>query len=332
MSVLRTYQPPYDQVVGKTVTGLRRIGKRIVWEFGEDQLYLVIHLMVAGRLRWHDREGVKPPGRVGLAAWGFPGSTLVLTEQGSKRRAGIWVIAGEDNLAAEDRGGLEPLDISAARFGDAIRARNHTLKRALTSQSILSGIGNAYSDEILWEARLSPVRLTSRLSDDEVQRLHRAVVKVLTLWIERLAAETGEKWPTRVTAFRPEMAVHGKYGESCPRCGAPVQRIVYASNETNYCARARRAESSWPIAHCRDYSKRTGRRHLRSWRSGEAVPAVRAAGRPVASLVRISEVSVVRAIRLAGVTKSYGKPGSDRPRSGGETRGVLRIPGSQRRR
>ena len=137
MSVLRTYHPPYDQVVGKTVTGLRRIGKRIVWEFGEDQLYLVIHLMVAGRLRWHDREGVKPPGRVGLAAWGFPGSTLVLTEQGSKRRAGIWVIAGEDNLAAEDRGGLEPLDISAARFGDAIRARNHTLKRALTSQSIL---------------------------------------------------------------------------------------------------------------------------------------------------------------------------------------------------
>ena len=236
MSVLRTYQPPYDQVVGKTVTGLRRIGKRIVWEFGDDQLYLVIHLMVAGRLRWHDREGVKPPGRVGLAAWGFPGSTLVLTEQGSKRRAGIWVIAGEDNLAAEDRGGLEPLDISAARFGDAIRARNHTLKRALTSQSILSGIGNAYSDEILWEARLSPVRLTSRLSDDEVQRLHRAVVKVLTLWIERLAAETGEKWPTRVTAFRPEMAVHGKYGEPCPRCGAPVQRIVYASNETNYCA------------------------------------------------------------------------------------------------
>ena len=236
MSVLRTYHPPYDQVVGKTVTGLRRIGKRIVWEFGEDQLYLVIHLMVAGRLRWHDREGVKPPGRVGLAAWGFPGSTLVLTEQGSKRRAGIWVIAGEDNLAAEDRGGLEPLDISAARFGDAIRARNHTLKRALTSQSILAGIGNAYSDEILWEARLSPVRLTSRLSDDEVQRLHRAVVKVLTLWIERLAAETGEKWPTRVTAFRPEMAVHGKYGDSCPRCGAPVQRIVYASNETNYCA------------------------------------------------------------------------------------------------
>lgn len=236
MSVLRTYQPPHDQVVGKTVTGLRRIGKRIVWEFDHDRLYLVIHLMVAGRLRWHDREGVKPPGKVGLAAWGFPGSTLVLTEQGSKRRAGIWVISGEDNLAAEDRGGLEPLEITTAQFADALRGRNHTLKRALTSQSILSGIGNAYSDEILWEARLSPVKLTARLSDDEVGRLHRAVIGVLTLWIERLAAETGEKWPTKVTAFRPEMAVHGKYGQSCPRCGAPVQRIVYASNETNYCA------------------------------------------------------------------------------------------------
>ncbi len=236
MSVLRTYQPPYDQVVGKTVVGLRRIGKRIVWEFDQDHLYLVIHLMVAGRLRWHDREGVKPPGKVGLAAWGFPGSTLVLTEQGSKRRAGIWVLSGEENLMAEDRGGLEPLDVSTDQFSHATRSRNHTLKRALTSQAIFSGIGNAYSDEILWEARLSPVKMTSRLSDDEVERLHRAVVKVLTLWTERLAAETGEKWPTKVTAFRPEMAVHGKYGKPCPRCGAPVQRIVYASNETNYCA------------------------------------------------------------------------------------------------
>lgn len=236
MSVLRTYQPPYEQVVGKTVVGLRRIGKRIVWEFDHDQLFLVIHLMVAGRLRWHDRAGVKPPGKVGLAAWGFPGSTLVLTEQGSKRRAGIWVISGEENLAAEDRGGLEPLEISKDQFIEALRGRNHTLKRALTSQRILSGIGNAYSDEILWEARLSPVKLTTRLTDQEAARLHRAVRKVLTSWIQRLSAETGEKWPTRVTAFRPEMAVHGKYGEACPRCGAPVQRIVYASNETNYCA------------------------------------------------------------------------------------------------
>ena len=236
ISVLRTYQPSHDQVVGKTVVGLRRIGKRIVWEFDEDQLYLVIHLMVAGRLRWHDREGVKPSGKVGLAAWGFPGSTLVMTEQGSKRRAGIWVISGEDNLMAEDRGGLEPLEISTPRFTEAIRTRNHTLKRALTSQSILSGIGNAYSDEILWEARLSPIKWTSRLGDQEAERLHEAVVKVLSLWIERLARETGERWPTKVTAFRPEMAVHGKFGQPCPRCGASVQRIVYASNETNYCA------------------------------------------------------------------------------------------------
>jgi len=146
------------------------------------------------------------------------------------------VISGEENLAAEDRGGLEPLEISKDQFIEALRGRNHTLKRALTSQRILSGIGNAYSDEILWEARLSPVKLTTRLTDQEAARLHRAVRKVLTSWIQRLSAETGEKWPTRVTAFRPEMAVHGKYGEACPRCGAPVQRIVYASNETNYCA------------------------------------------------------------------------------------------------
>ena len=236
MSVLRTYQPPYEQVVGRTVVGLRRIGKRIVWEFDEDQLFLVIHLMVAGRLRWHEREGVKPPGKVGLAAWGFPGSTLVLTEQGTKRRAGIWVISGEDNLRAEDRGGLEPLKISPAQFSSLIRSRNHTLKRVLTTQSILSGIGNAYSDEILWEARLSPIKLTSRLTDQETLRLHKSMVKVLTLWIDRLASEAGDDWPKKVTAFRPEMAVHGKYGEPCPQCGAPVQRIVYASNETNYCA------------------------------------------------------------------------------------------------
>lgn len=235
-SVLRTYQPPFEQVVGNTVVGLRRIGKRIVWEFAHDRLFLVIHLMVAGRLRWHDRQGVKPPAKVGLAAWDFPGATLVLTEQGSKRRAGIWVISGEENLRTEDRGGLEPLEISPGRFADLIRSRNHTLKRALTSQSILSGIGNAYSDEILWEARLSPVTVTGRLTDRQIRRLHAAMVKVLTSWIRRLAAETGDAWPTRVTAFHPEMAVHGKYRQPCPRCEAPVQRIVYAARETNYCA------------------------------------------------------------------------------------------------
>ena len=236
MSVLRTYQPPHEQVVGRTVVGLRRIGKRIVWELDEDELFLVIHLMVAGRLRWHEREGVKPPGKVGLAAWGFPGATLVLTEQGSKRRAGIWVISGEENLQEEDRGGLEPLDISPSSFAALIRRRNHTLKRALTSQSILSGIGNAYSDEILWEAGLSPVKMTTRLTDAEAQRLHEAMVEVLTGWTNRLAEEAGDGWPAKVTAFRPEMAVHGKYGKPCPRCGSPVQRIVYAARETNYCA------------------------------------------------------------------------------------------------
>ena len=236
MSVLRTYQPSHEEVVGKTVVGLRRIGKRIVWELDRDQLFLVIHLMVAGRLRWHDRPGVRPPARVGLASWDFPGSTLVLTEQGSKRRAGIWVVSGEDDLSAQDRGGLEPLEISTRQFAEAIRRRNHTLKRALTSPAILSGIGHAYSDEILWEAGLSPVKTTSRLTDEEAGRLHEAAIAVLSSWTERLAAETGDGWPTRVTAFRPEMAVHGKYGSPCPRCGAAVQRIVYASNETNYCA------------------------------------------------------------------------------------------------
>lgn len=236
MSVLRTYQPSHEEVVGKTVVGLRRIGKRIVWELDRDQLFLVIHLMVAGRLRWHDRPGVRPPARVGLASWDFPGSTLVLTEQGSKRRAGIWVVSGEDDLSAQDRGGLEPLEISTRQFAEAIRRRNHTLKRALTSPAILSGIGHAYSDEILWEAGLSPVKTTFRLTDEEAVRLHEAAIAVLTSWTDRLAAETGDGWPTRVTAFRPEMAVHGKYGSPCPRCGAAVQRIVYASNETNYCA------------------------------------------------------------------------------------------------
>ena len=236
MSVLRTYQPSHEEVVGRTVVGLRRIGKRIVWELDRDQLFLVIHLMVAGRLRWHDRPGVRPPARVGLASWDFPGSTLVLTEQGSKRRAGIWVVSGEEDLSAQDRGGLEPLEISTRQFAEAIRRRNHTLKRALTSPAILSGIGHAYSDEILWEAGLSPVKMTSRLTDEEAGRLHEAAIAVLSAWTERLAAETGDGWPTRVTAFRPEMAVHGKYGSPCPRCGAAVQRIVYANNETNYCA------------------------------------------------------------------------------------------------
>ncbi|MEX2250921.1 MAG: DNA-formamidopyrimidine glycosylase family protein [Acidimicrobiia bacterium] len=233
-SVLRTFDPPYDAAVGSRVTALRRVGKRIVFEF-EDDLFLVIHLMVAGRLRW-ETPGKPIPKKVGLAALDFEPGTLVLTEQGTRRRAGIWMSRGMDGIDALDRGGVEPLEVDAAAFGEALRSENRTLKRALTDPRIFSGIGNAYSDEILWEARLSPVKRTSQLTDEEVTGLHGAVVSSLELWTERLRAEVGEDWPTKVTAFREDMAVHGKFREPCPRCGSPVQRIVYASNETNYCA------------------------------------------------------------------------------------------------
>ena len=232
-SVLRTFDPPYDAAVGSKVSALRRVGKRIVFEF-DDDLFLVIHLMVAGRLRW-EAPGKPIPKKVGLAALDFEPGTLVLTEQGTRRRAGIWMRRGVEGVATLDRGGVEPLEVGAADFGEALRSENRTLKRALTDPRIFSGIGNAYSDEILWEARLSPVKRTSQLTEEEVIRLHRAVVGSLEMWTERLRAEVGEGWPTKVTAFRDEMAVHGKFREPCPRCGSPVQRIVYASNETNYC-------------------------------------------------------------------------------------------------
>ena len=233
-SVLRTFDPPYDGAVGSRVSALRRVGKRIVFEF-DDDLFLVIHLMVAGRLRW-EAPGKPIPKKVGLAALDFEPGTLVLTEQGTRKRAGIWLSRGMEGVAALDRGGVEPLEVGAADFGEALRSENRTLKRALTDPRIFSGIGNAYSDEILWEARLSPVKRTSQLTEEEVIRLHRAVVGSLEMWTERLRAEVGEGWPTKVTAFRDDMAVHGKFKEPCPRCGSPVQRIVYASNETNYCA------------------------------------------------------------------------------------------------
>jgi len=233
-SVLRTFDPPYDAAVGSRVTSLHRVGKRIVFEF-EDDLFMVIHLMVAGRLRWEPPR--KPiPKKVGLAALDFEPGALVLTEQGTHKRAGIWMSLGMEGVDTLDRGGVEPLEVDATRFGDALRSENRTLKRALTDPRIFSGIGNAYSDEILWEARLSPVKRTSQLSEEEVTRLHEAVVSSLLLWTERLRAEVGEGWPAKVTAFREDMAVHGKFREPCPRCGSPVQRIVYASNETNYCA------------------------------------------------------------------------------------------------
>jgi formamidopyrimidine-DNA glycosylase len=233
-SVLRTYDPPYDTVVGKDVVSLQRVGKRVVFGLEED-IFLVIHLMVAGRLRWDPPK--KPiPKKVGLAALDFDAGALILTEQGTRKRAGIWVTRGFEGVAALDRGGVEPLEADVAEFGEALRGENRTLKRALTDPRIFSGIGNAYSDEILWAARLSPVKRTGQLSDEEVERLHRAVVESLNDWTQRLREEVGEGWPTKVTAFRDDMAVHGKYGEPCPRCGSKVQRIVYADNETNYCA------------------------------------------------------------------------------------------------
>jgi formamidopyrimidine-DNA glycosylase len=233
-AVLRTYDPPYDAPVGHRVESLQRVGKRIVFGF-DDDLYLVIHLMVAGRLRWEPPK--KPiPTKVGLAAIDFDPGTLILTEQGTHKRAGIWLSRGFEGVAALDRGGVEPLEVGDEEFGAALKAENRTLKRALTDPRIFSGIGNSYSDEILWAARMSPVKRTSQLTDEEVADLRRAVVESLTEWTDRLRDEVGEDWPTKVTAFRDDMAVHGKFGQPCPRCGSKVQRIVHADNETNYCA------------------------------------------------------------------------------------------------
>jgi formamidopyrimidine-DNA glycosylase len=231
--VLRTVEPPIAAVAGRRVTGLRRLGKRLVWQL-EGDLFLVIHLMIAGRLRWGP-PGAKPPGKVGLAAFDFPDGSVLLTEAGSKRRASIHLVQGAGALAAFSRGGLEPLDSSEGEFAERMLSENHTLKRALTDPRLFSGIGNAYSDEILHRARLSPLQLTSHLRPDEIARLHQAVVAVLGEWTDRLRAETGSGFPQKVTAFREGMAVHGRYRKPCPVCGTAVQRIRYADNETNYC-------------------------------------------------------------------------------------------------
>ena len=233
--VLRTFDPPAGEVAGNRVVDLRRIGKRIVFVL-EDNLFIVIHLMIAGRFKWLPR-GAKVPGNVGLAAFDFDNGTLILTEAGSKRRASIHILRGEDAVRALDPGGIEPLEMSLDEFRTALTRERHTLKRTLTDPHVFSGIGNAYSDEILHRARLSPVQMTTNLSDEEIERLHRAIRDTLTDWIERLRTETGSGFPEKVTAFRPEMAVHGKFNQPCPVCGTPVQRIVYAENETNYCAR-----------------------------------------------------------------------------------------------
>ncbi|MEM9554589.1 MAG: DNA-formamidopyrimidine glycosylase family protein [Acidobacteriota bacterium] len=236
--LLRSFDPPLSAVEGREVVGLRRLGKRLIFDL-EDDLHLVLHLMVAGRLRWRPRpEGAprpKIPGRIGLAAFDFEDGSLMLTEASGKKRASLHVERGAEAVLAHDRGGLEVLEASDAEFREALTRRNHTLKRALTDPRILSGIGNAYSDEILHRARLSPFKQTRHLDAEDAARLLAAIRDVLGEWTERLRAEVGDGFPDKVTAFRPEMAVHGKYREPCPVCGSPVQRIVYAENEANYC-------------------------------------------------------------------------------------------------
>ena len=232
---LRSVEPPIRDAEGRTVTGLGRLGKRIVIGL-EGDLFLVLHLMIAGRLRWQAPRA-RIPGRVGLAALDFRAGTLVVTEAGSRKRASLHVVRGEAALRAHDPGGIEVLEADVERFRAALTRENHTLKRALTDARLVSGIGNAYSDEILHRARLSPVRLTHQLDDEEITRLWQATRDTLREWIERLRREAGDAFPEKVTAFREGMAVHGRYGAPCPDCGAPVQRIAYAENETNYCAR-----------------------------------------------------------------------------------------------
>jgi formamidopyrimidine-DNA glycosylase len=239
--LLRTVDPPLSELIGKRVVDVTRLGKRIVFEL-EDQLYIVLHLMIAGRLHWKTRatkptKGAKGGCKNGLAAFEFPTGVLTLTEAGTKRRASLHLARGRAALTQFARGGAEVFDITLDDFASVLRRENHTIKRSLTDPRLFSGIGNAYSDEILHLARLSPMKLTSRLSDDEISRLFDATRNTLTVWTDRLRSESGEEFPEKVTAFRDEMAVHGKFGKPCPDCGAPVQRIRYADNETNYCAR-----------------------------------------------------------------------------------------------
>jgi formamidopyrimidine-DNA glycosylase len=239
--LLRSVDPPLSTLNGRRIAELHRLGKRIVFE-AEGELYLVFHLMIAGRVRWKplvsSEAGARPavPGKVGLLAIDLENGTLILTEAGSQRRASLHVVQGKAALAAHDPGGLDVLTASADQFGDALREENHTLKRALTDPHLFSGIGNAYSDEILHAARLSPFKLSQSLSEEEQARLFDATQTTLRAWIDRLQEETGERFPEKVTAFRDGMAVHGRYGQPCPDCGSPVQRVVYAQNEANYCA------------------------------------------------------------------------------------------------
>jgi len=232
--LLRTAVPPISAAEGRKVVGLRRIGKRIVIAL-DGGMFLVLHLMVAGRLRWVTPGG-KLPGRITLAVFEFDSGWLAFTEAGTKKRASLHLVQGEAALAALDPGGVDIGAIDEAEFARRLTSENHTLKRALTDPHAFSGIGNAYSDEILHRARLSPIALTQKLKPEEVARLYKAILEVLSEWTDRLRAQAGSEFPEKVTAFHPDMSVHGRFGQPCPACGAPVQRIVYAENETNYCA------------------------------------------------------------------------------------------------
>jgi len=233
-SLLRTVDPPLGAAEGRKVVGLRRLGKRIVWEM-EGDIFLVFHLMIAGRFKWR-AEGTKSPAKVGLASFDFPTGTLLLTEASTKKRASLYVVAGEAGLEAHDPGGLDVLASDVAAFTDRLQSQSHTLKRALTDPHLFDGIGNWLSDEILHAAKLSPFLLTGKLSDAEIARLYAATQRTIRLWIDRLRAEVGSKFPEKVSAFKDGMAVHGRYKQPCPVCGSPVQRIRYADNEANYCA------------------------------------------------------------------------------------------------
>ena len=233
-SLLRTVDPPLSAAEGRTVIGLRRLGKRIVWEM-EGDIFLVFHLMIAGRFRWRP-EGTKPPAKVGLASFDFPSGTLLLTEASPKKRASLHVVEGEASLAKHDPGGLDVLAADLETFTARLQSESHTLKRALTDPHLFDGIGNWLSDEILHAAKLSPFQLTGKLSDAEVAPLYHAIRTTTQFWIDKLRAETGTKFPEKVSAFKEGMAVHGRYKEPCPVCGSPIQRIRYAANEANYCA------------------------------------------------------------------------------------------------
>jgi formamidopyrimidine-DNA glycosylase len=234
--LVRSFDPPLDAVVGKRIQAVTRLGKRVVFGL-EDELFLIIHLMIAGRFGWKP-VGAKPPAKIGLAAFDFPTGTLILTEAGTKRRASLYLVRGAAALAAHDPGGVEVLGLDSVAFAQILRKENHTVKRSLTDPHVFAGIGNAYSDEILHAARLSPIKLTGKLTDAEIERLHAAVQATLTHWTAVLKLEFADRFPGPgdITAFRSDFAVHGKFGQPCPVCGKPVQRIRYADNETNYCA------------------------------------------------------------------------------------------------